>query len=41
LEGRYRIAVISDIDDCLFSATVGQLVVEFDVVVTAQQARCY
>jgi 2-haloacid dehalogenase len=39
LEGRYRIAVISNIDDDLFSATVGQLGVEFDVVVTAQQAR--
>jgi 2-haloacid dehalogenase len=41
LEGLYRLAVISNIDDDLFSTTAGQLGVEFDVVVTAQQARCY
>jgi 2-haloacid dehalogenase len=41
LGGRYRLAVISNIDDDLFSATVEQLGVKFDLVVTAQQARCY
>jgi len=41
LEGRYRLAVISNIDDDLFATTVEQLGVEFDVVVTAEQARCY
>ena len=41
LGGRYRLAVISNIDDDLFATTVQQLGVEFDVVVTAEQARCY
>lgn len=37
----YRLAVISNIDDDLFTATARQLGVPFDAVVTAQQARCY
>jgi 2-haloacid dehalogenase len=41
LRGRYRLAIISNIDDDLFATTVQQLGVEFEVVVTAEQARCY
>jgi 2-haloalkanoic acid dehalogenase type II len=41
LEGRYRLAVISNIDDDLFASTVQQLEVAFELVVTAEQARCY
>jgi 2-haloacid dehalogenase len=41
LSGRYRLAVISNIDDDLFLATAPQLGVPFDCVVTAEQARCY
>ena len=38
---RYRLATISNIDDDLFAGTAPQLGVEFDVIVTAEQARCY
>jgi 2-haloacid dehalogenase len=41
LEGRYKLAVISNIDDDVFATTLEQLGVEFDLVVTAEQARCY
>ena len=41
LRNRFRLAVISNIDDDLFSATRPQLEVEFDPVITAQQARAY
>ena len=41
LETRYRLAVISNIDDDLFAATAPKLEVKFDHVTTAQQARCY
>ena len=41
LEGRYKLAVISNIDDDLFAASVRQLGVTFELVVTAEQARCY
>ncbi len=41
LAGRYRLAVISNIDDDLFAATAPRLGVSFDPVVTAEQARCY
>lgn len=41
LQRRYRLAVISNIDDDLFAATRKHLGVEFAVVVTAQQARSY
>ena len=38
---RYRLAIISNIDDNLFAATARQLEVPFDAVITAEQARCY
>ena len=38
---RYKLAVISNIDDDLFAASVRHLGVTFDLVVTAEQARCY
>lgn len=41
LQRRCRLAVISNIDDDLFAATARQLGVAFDLVVTAEQARCY
>ncbi len=41
LGGRYKLAVISNIDDDLFAASVRQLGVTFELVVTAEQARCY
>ena len=41
LQTRYRLAVISNIDDDLFAATAPGLEVKFDQVITAQQARCY
>lgn len=37
----YRLAVISNVDDDLFRGTAQALDVDFDVVVTAQQARSY
>jgi len=41
LQQRFRLAVISNIDDDLFAATRPRLGVEFAEVVTAQQARAY
>jgi len=41
LKTRYQLAVISNIDDHLFAGTAPKLGVEFDQVITAQQARCY
>jgi 2-haloacid dehalogenase len=41
LQTRYRLAVISNIDDDLFAATAPKLDITFDQVITAQQARCY
>ncbi len=41
LKKRYRLAVISNIDDDLFAQTRKMLGVEFDAVVTAEQARSY
>src|SRR4051812_5082648 len=41
LAGRYRLAVILNIDDDMFATTLEQLEIEFDLVVTAEQARCY
>jgi 2-haloacid dehalogenase len=41
LASRYRLFVISNIDDDLFAATRERLEVEFDGVVTAEQARSY
>ena len=41
LEERYRLAVISNVDDDLFVRTAEGLGVEFDVVVTAEQVGSY
>ena len=41
LKTRYKLAVISNIDDDLFALSAPKLRVEFDEVITAQQARCY
>jgi 2-haloacid dehalogenase len=41
LQKRFKLAVISNIDDDLFAETRKHLGVEFDGVVTAQQARSY
>lgn len=41
LKKRYRLAVISNIDDDLFAQTRKMLDVEFDAVVTAEQSRSY
>jgi 2-haloacid dehalogenase len=41
LQSRFRLAIISNTDDDLFAATQLQLGVEFDQVITAQQARAY
>ncbi len=41
LKTRFRLAVVSNIDDDLFAATRPQLGVELDAVITAQQAHAY
>lgn len=41
LASRYRLAIISNIDDKMFEITRRYLGVDFDHVTTAQQARCY
>ena len=41
LQTRYRLAVISNVDDALFAGTAEALSVDFDAVVTAEQARSY
>ena len=41
LQKRYKLAVISNIDDDLFAETRKHLAVEFDGVTTAEQARSY
>ena len=41
LKTRYKLAVISNIDDDLFALTAPKLGVKFDQVITAQQALCY
>jgi 2-haloacid dehalogenase len=41
LKSRFRLAIVSNVDDDLFAATVPQLAVEFDEVITAQQAQAY
>jgi 2-haloacid dehalogenase len=41
LKSRFRLAIVSNVDDNLFAATRPQLKVEFDEVITAQQARAY
>jgi 2-haloacid dehalogenase len=41
LRARYRLGIISNIDNNLFAATAARLAVTFDFVVTAEQARAY
>ena len=41
LKGRYRLAIISNIDDGLFALTARYLEVEFDYIVTAEQVGTY
>ncbi|MDH3402651.1 MAG: haloacid dehalogenase type II [Acidobacteriota bacterium] len=41
LAGRYRLAILSNVDDDLFAATAPRLEVSFDAVVTAQQVGSY
>src|ERR1051326_1005151 len=41
LKARYKLAVISNIDDDLFALSAPKLGVQFDYVTTAQQALCY
>ena len=41
LKSRYKLVVISNIDDDLLAETKRHLDVEFDAVITAQQARSY
>lgn len=41
LQKRFRLAIISNVDDDLFAATQPQLGVKFDGIITAQQAGAY
>lgn len=41
LQTRYRLAVISNIDDDLLAASLSQLTVPFEQVVTSGQTACY
>jgi 2-haloacid dehalogenase len=41
LQKRFRLAIISNVDDDLFAATQPQLEVKFDQIITAQQAGAY
>lgn len=41
LQSKFRLSIISNIDDDIFAATSRLLEVKFDVVTTAQQARAY
>lgn len=41
LKSRFRLAILSNVDDDLFAGTRPQLGVEFDEVITAQQAQAY
>jgi 2-haloacid dehalogenase len=41
LKSRFRLAILSNVDDDLFASTRPQLGVEFDEVITAQQAQAY
>jgi 2-haloacid dehalogenase len=41
MKSRYKVAIISNIDDDLFALTARRLEVEFDQVITSQQARSY
>jgi 2-haloacid dehalogenase len=41
LKSRFRLAVVSNVDDDLFATTRPQLEVDFDEVITAEQAHAY
>jgi 2-haloacid dehalogenase len=41
LKTRFRLAIVSNVDDDLFAATRPQLQVDLDEVITAQQAQAY
>jgi len=41
LKSRFRLAILSNVDDDLFAGTRSQLGVDFDAVITAQQAQAY
>ena len=41
MKARYRLAIISNVDDDLFAGTAAALGIEFDAVITSQQARSY
>ncbi len=41
LKSRFRLAILSNVDDDLFAGTRPQLGVDFDEVITAQQAHAY
>jgi 2-haloacid dehalogenase len=41
LKTRFRLAILSNVDDDLFALTCPQLEVDFDEVITAQQAHAY
>lgn len=41
LKSRFRLAILSNVDDDLFAGTRPQLEVHFDEVITAQQAQAY
>lgn len=41
LKSRFRLAILSNVDDDLFAATRPKLGVEFDEIITAQQAQAY
>jgi 2-haloacid dehalogenase len=41
LRSRFRLAIVSNVDDDLFAATKPKLGVEFDHIITAQQAEAY
>ena len=41
LKSRFRLAILSNVDDDLFAGTRPQLEVDFDEVITAQQAQAY
>ncbi len=41
LKKRFRLAILSNVDDDLFAATLPKLGVDFDQIITAQQAQAY
>lgn len=41
LKSKYKLAIISNVDDDLFASSARQLQVKFDQIITAQQAQCY